>query len=251
MKCRRRIVCVCILLTGGAAVSEPRVSAVAADTADAEPVAERQGIIVPARRTRLVSRLDTVVKRVSVNVGDRFKRDDVLAEFDCAVERAALEEARLAHKLEKLKRDESRKQSDDKDGDEVMALRAEVALARLNHLREKAKYCKIIAPYDGRLIKVFSSPHEKVSALAPVLDVISDEGFEFHFFLPWEWRSRVPVGYRFNVTVGERNYEARLSAIALEADIVDRSFKAIAKVAGDDNLPLGISATARFDMPPP
>lgn len=236
----------------GIVISEPQVSTATKSTLDAKIVGDRQGIIVPVRRTRLTSRFDAVVKQMFVDVGDRFKRDDMLVEFDCSVERAALEEARLVHKLEKLKYDESRKQAEDKRGDELMALQTEVALARLNYLREKIKYCKITAPYDGRVIRLFSSPYEKVLALDPVLDVIGDEGLEFHFFLPWDWRDQIPIGHRFNVTVGKQNYKVSLSDVALEADIVDRSFKAIAKFVGDqDSIPLGVSATAHFDISRP
>ena len=233
------------------AEASPASTATANSTAF-EAVSQRQGTIVAARRTRLVSRFDSIIKQVFVNVGDRFKQGDVLVEFDCSVERAALEEARLSHQLEKLKHNEGIKQAENKRIDEgsleVLALQAEVALAHLNYLREKVEYCKITAPYDGRLVRVFSSQHEKVAALDPVADVIGNEGLEFHFFLPWEWRQRFVEGHRFNIRVGDRDYEASLQDVAIEADVVDRSFKAVAKfVEKEVDIPLGVAATVYFD----
>ena len=203
----------------------------------------RSGVIVPAQRTRMVSRLNGVIKKAFVTTNSKFKRGDVLLELDCSVERAELEEARLSHQLEKLKYDQLKAKGIDDQEQEAAALTVETKLARLNAMRAKIQYCEITAPYDGQVAKLFVSEHEGVSAWDKVIEIINSNSYEFHFFLPIDWQKKksLAIGDQFNIEVDAKNYTVQLTSIAIEADAIDRSFKTVAKLLEPDSLPLGIT----------
>ena len=135
--------------TGGAATKsvQPRTQraseSLPATGSTAPKVHQRSGIVTPARRVRLGARMNAAVATLHAKQGERFRQGDVLVEFDCSVERAALEEARIAHQLAKfnhnLKRSEAENREITKELAALAGLQAEAALAALNHARERVK----------------------------------------------------------------------------------------------------------------
>ncbi len=226
-----------------------------AETTQAAPLAwQRSGIVAAARRVRLGARMDAAVSALHAREGERYRQGDMLVEFDCSVERASLEEARIAFQLAKLghktrKREyESREITEEQV--EMAALQSEAALAALNRMRERVKYCAITAPFNARVVKVFAAEHEEVAAHKPVVEIAEDTALQFHLLLPWAWLQWLSIGDEFDVRIAGRDYRARLKHLAPEADPVDKSLAAVARILNADNrLVIGMSGAARFTPP--
>lgn len=214
----------------------------------------RSGIVAAARRVRLGARMDAAVSALHAREGERYRQGDMLVEFDCSVERAALEEARIAFQLAKLghktkKREYENREITEEQAD-MAALQSEAALAALNRMRERVKYCAITAPFDARVVKVFAAEHEEVAAHKPVVEIAEDTALQFHLLLPWAWLQWLSIGDEFDVRIAGRDYRARLKHLAPEADPVDKSLAAVARILDADNrLVIGMSGTARFTPP--
>lgn len=226
-----------------------------AATTQAAPLSwRRSGIVAAARRVRLGARMDAAVSALHAREGERYRQGDMLVEFDCSVERASLEEARIAFQLAKLdhktkKRDYENREITEEQA-EMAALQSEAALAALNRMRERVKYCAITAPFDARVVKVFAAEHEEVAAHKPVVEIAEDTALQFHLLLPWAWLQWLSVGDEFDVRIAGRDYRARLKHLAPEADPVDKSLAAVARILdADDRLVIGMSGTARFTPP--
>lgn len=220
-----------------------------------EPLSwRRSGIVAAARRVRLGARMDAAVSALHAREGERYRQGDMLVEFDCSVERAALEEARIAFQLAKLghktkKREYENREITEEQAD-MAALQSEAALAALNRMRERVKYCAITAPFDARVVKVFAAEHEEVAAHNPVVEIAEDTALQFHLLLPWAWLQWLSIGDEFDVRIAGRDYRARLKHLAPEADPVDKSLAAVARILDADNrLVIGMSGTARFNPP--
>lgn len=226
-----------------------------AETTQAAPLSwRRSGIVAAARRVRLGARMDAAVSALHAREGERYRQGDMLVEFDCSVERAALEEARIAFQLAKLghktKKREYENREITEEQAEMAALQSEAALAALNRMRERVKYCAITAPFDARVIKVFAAEHEEVAAYKPVVEIAEDTALQFHLLLPWAWLQWLSIGDEFDVRIAGRDYRARLKHLAPEADPVDKSLAAVARILdADDRLVIGMSGAARFNPP--
>lgn len=215
---------------------------------------QRGGVVAPARRARLGARMDTAVAVLHAEQGRRFKRGDVLVEFDCSVERATLEEARIAHRLAKFDHNEKKREAETsevmKEQAELAALQAEAALAALNRARSLARYCTITAPFDARVIQVLVAEYEDVQARQPIIEVAEDTAPRFHLLLPWAWLSWLAPGHEFDVRIAGHDYRARLERVAPEAEALDESVSAVAQILdADEKLLLGMSGVAYFDAP--
>ena len=193
----------------------------------------RGGVVAPARRARLGARMDAAVAVLHAEQGKRFRRGDVLVEFDCSVERAALEEARIAHRLAKFHHSAKRREAENREvlqeQAELAGLQAEAALAALNRARARARYCTITAPFDARVLKVFVAEYEDVKAQEPIVEVAEDAAPRLHLLLPWDWLSWLAPGHEFDVRVAGRDYRARIERLAPEADALDESVAAVAR----------------------
>ena len=211
------------------------------------------GIIAPSQRTKLAGRFDGVVKKIFYDTNDQFDVGEILVEFDCSIERAELEEARLSHQLEKLEYEDMKAynkgaQESDEQRLETKALSVELRLAHLNYLREKVKYCKIMAPYAGRVTELFVSENEALEAWKDLIEIIDDKAVEFHFFLPVSLAAKIAIGHSMTVDVSNVEYKAVISYISIEADAIDNSYKAIAKIQDKKDIPLGVSGKSELKL---
>ena len=100
------------------------------------------------------------------------------------------------------------------------------------------------------MIKVFVAEHEEVEALKPVVEIIEDTAPRFQMLLPWDWLSWLSPGHEFEVHVAGRDYRARLEHLAPEADPIDKSLTAFARILdADKKLLIGMSGVAYFPAP--
>lgn len=214
---------------------------------------QRRGVVVAGKQIRLASRMDGLVSAVHVKLGDQFAKNDLLIEFDCSVERAALEEARLLHEMAKFDYVVTlRKRKENAIGNEefeLSQLKMEVALAKLNHFREQIDSCRLLAPFGGRVLTLDVQPHQSVVTLQPVIEIVEQGPLYFRLFLPWAWQQWLSVGDLVDVAIIEQHYQAELIDFSSEVDTVHQSVTARLRFPSEANLPIGISGVASFQPP--
>ena len=237
-----------------ATTPQPPISKIRKAPAAAETY-QRRGVVVAAKQIRLTSRVDGVVSAIQVKAGQPFEKNDLLIEFDCSIERAALEEARLLHEMAKFDYNVKLRLVKDNatstEEFELSQLKMEVALAKLNHLRERVATCKLFAPFAGWVLKVDVQQHQSVVHLQPVIEIIEKGPLYFRLFLPWAWQQWVSVGDRVAVVIAGQSFQAELSDFSPEVDAINQSVKALLRLPPEADLPIGASGIARFKAPQP
>ena len=176
--------------------------------------------------------------------GAPFEKNDLLIEFDCASERAALEEARLAHEVAQFNYAAKIAVAADTLG--LLKLNAELALATLNRLRERIKNCRLLAPFGGRVLKILVQEYETVTTLNPVMEIVGNEPLHFRVFLPWAWLKWLALGNTAEVEVMGQNYPAELVELSQEIDPLDQSVRALLKFQSEGGLRIGMNGVAQF-----
>ena len=212
----------------------------------------RRGIVLAKNRLKINSQISATVSKLHSEEGMQFKKNDLLIEFDCSIERAALEEARLSHKVTKFDYDTKQREAEEMPVSpqslELLKLETELALTKLNHMRERIKNCQLLAPFSGRVLKILVGEYETATALAPVMEVIDDQPFYFRVFLPWIWLEKLSIGDTVKVDIMGKNYPAELSDLSQEVDPLDQSIKALLRFKSQDKLKLGMNGTAEFNV---
>ena len=212
----------------------------------------RRGIVLAKNRLKINSQISATISKLHTEEGEQFNKNDLLVEFDCSIERAALEEARLSHEVAKFdyeaKQREAAEMPVSPQSLELLKLKTELALTKLNNIRGRIKNCRLLAPFSGRVLKILVREYETTAELAPVMEVIDNQPFYFRVFLPWVWLKKLSVGDTVKVDIMGKNYLAELSDLSQEVDPLDQSIKALLRFKSQDGLKLGMNGIAKFNV---
>lgn len=167
--------CACGNGSGKAGQSLPLVRVDTVRTVGTVVAMEFPGRVVSADEANLSFKVSGTIARVLVREGDYVKAGQLVAELDDADYRVQLSATEAEHALVKA------------EAERVMALYGEGATtasnydkaryglnqmeAKLQNHRNQLGYCKLYAPYSGRVRKVFMDSRETVAAGMPVVGI--------------------------------------------------------------------------------
>lgn len=215
---------------------------------------DARGIVTPNAEVTLGAGVAAKIMKLPFKDGEGFKKGDELVVFDCARQRADLRGANAG--LEKAgsfyhgkKRMKARGAA---GSQEVRDAASDVASARANveALGEVLNFCKINAPFDGRVVERHAETHEIPAANAPVLTVVDDSALELDLIVPSRWLRWVKKGSDFKFEVDElgQTFNARVSRLGAKVDAVSQTIKITGMfVSRPGSVLAGMSGTAKFD----
>jgi membrane fusion protein (multidrug efflux system) len=186
--------------------------------------AEVRALIVAEREATISSQFAGRLTAVTKQVGDSFRQGELLASFDCDERQSAVKAAqadvlgaRETH-LAKLKLQSLGAVS---DLDVTMAAaNAEKAQSQLALARTQERYCVVMAPYSGKVVKVRAKAFESVSLGQPLLEIVNPASLRAQLFVPSNWIRWIKPGTPFSLVIDEtgRSYTARVHKISGRVD---------------------------------
>lgn len=186
--------------------------------------AEIRALIVAEREATISSQFAGRLTAVTKQVGDSFRDGELLASFDCNERKSAVKSAqadvlgaRETH-LAKLKLQSLGAVS---DLDVTMAAAsAEKAQAQLELARTQERYCVVLAPYSGKVVKVRAKAFESVSLGQPLLEIVNPASLRAQLFVPSNWIRWIKPGTPFSLVIDEtgKTYAARVHKISGRVD---------------------------------
>lgn len=201
------------------------ISAGAKDPASAVPQNRViRGLIKATQEVTISGAIASQVTEAPFREGDGFNKGDVLINFDCAqlhaekdAARAALQGHRVAYQSNvKLKRYGAG------GSYAVKTARADVQKSKANirALEARIKYCKVTAPFSGRVVERSVSTHETPALNAPLLRIVNDDDLELRFVVSSRWLAwvRPGMGFEFKVDETGKSYPAELIRIGAVVD---------------------------------
>lgn len=222
--------------------------------ADAPP----RALLVPDEEAKFASPLGGRVLRVLVRPGERFRKGDLLIEFDCA--RQQFELTRTRARLEAADatlRSNLRLLELQSIGELELALsrsqRAEVE-AGMHAAELELRYCRLEAPWDGAVVARHVNPLESVAAGQPLLEINSVATPRMQLIVPSGWLAWLRAGARFEVEILEtgRRYPALVKRLGTEVDAVSQTVELFAEFDGEaEGLLPGMTGTALLAPPAP
>ncbi len=185
--------------------------------------------------------------------GDRVRKGDVVASFDCRrieaehdAASAALQSARAGYETQRrLKRYEAAGTlAVDQAKYDVQKAEAEV-----RGLQAKLATCTILAPFDARIVEKSANTHEIAQANQPLVRLVNDRKVELVLMVPSSWLAGLAEGTGFDVRIDETGevHRARILQATGLIDPVSQSARFIAELAvGAPSVLPGMSGTAAF-----
>lgn len=187
--------------------------------------------------------------------GDRFRKGDVIVEFDCrkivAEHDAAVATLNGHRSMLESQRQLLRFKAGGALAVEQAQHEVEKASAEVRGLEAKLSGCKVVAPFDGRVTEKSAQVHEIAQPNQPIMKIINEEKLELVMMIPSHLLAKANAGTRFKVKLDENGeeHEARIVQSTGLIDPVSQSARMIAELIGPaaDVVP-GMSGTAAFPV---
>jgi membrane fusion protein, multidrug efflux system len=215
-----------------------------------EPI---RGIIRAVETAMISTELPMRVASIGFLEGDRFKRGDVLVEFDCRRPRAELAAAEAQHHEMKLTLDNNRvlqkAQAVGRHDFDVSMSRVVKAAAEAEALRVRLDQCRVIAPYNGRVLELSLHAFETPQPGKPFIGIVAEGQLEIDLVVPSMWVRWLAVDAPLTFSVDETGtaHVARIKRIGASVDAISQTIKIVA--AFDQaavTILSGMSGTAEF-----
>jgi RND family efflux transporter MFP subunit len=204
--------------------------------------------------TTLSSQIAGTLGELKAGFAEHVSKNAVLARFNCneAEARSKVAVAELAMAKQNLEAKKQLRQLNAVGDIEVSTANTEVQKAEGARAMGVAQssYCQVLAPFSGRIAKVYVKPYQTVTAGTPLFDLVSDGALKVRLNVPSNLLKSLKPGLPLQVSIHEtgKTYPAHVSAINSRVDAVAQTVELEARL--DEKYPdlmAGMSGTARFN----
>lgn len=215
-----------------------------------------QTILVAQQQATIASPVSGLIVKLPYYEGDVFKQGDILAAYDCAIQKARHEQAQARYEAASGLLEARKKLNELNTVSKLEMLKAQAeskqAKAEVEEYAVQIDRCTITAPFDGRITEKRANPYETTEAGQPLLSIASLDKLHAKLLVPSKWLSWIKVGAPLEVQVQEngQRYGAHIIRIGGAVDPVSQSIQLIAELdeQREELLP-GMSGTAHFETP--
>lgn len=218
---------------------------------------QARGMLVAVDQATISSDLAGRIVEMPFREGDPFKKGDLLARFDCAIYQAQLTASQAATREAEAELNQNQQlaqmKSVGRHAVSLSAARLAQAQAENQVYQIQVNRCRILAPFDGQVVKRRAQAYESVAAGVPVIDIVNNRHLEIDLLVPSSWLSILKPGLTFTFTPDETGKPLRASVSRLGARI-DESSQTLSLTgaidSSDNTLMAGMSGTAHFQEKP-
>ncbi len=194
-------------------------------------VMESRALVVASQEAVLSSELAARIKNIAVKEMQRFKKGDLLIQFDCSLYEAQKDvvSANANGALIKLKSDEQMLQmrSIGKYELELSISEYEKAKSELRIAELNVERCQIKAPFDGAVEEVVVNTFETIQPQVELMKIIQTDILELEMVVSSEWISWLTIGHPIKVYIDEiqKEFNASISGIGANVDPVSQTIQ--------------------------
>lgn len=213
-----------------------------------------QVVLTPHTRAVLSSQISGFIKKLPFREGDSFKKDDVLIEFDCTVHESNYKKAQATVNSSKAMYEANLKLKKLNAISSVELAQSESQYdenrADLRIRKHTVKLCKVVAPFDGKVVQRKVNQFESVQHGQPLIEILDSTELDVEVIVPSSWLSWLKVGDKFTVRLAEneKDYPAKILKILPRIDAVSQSVQLLGTIEGvHSGQVAGMSGQAIFD----
>ncbi len=192
---------------------------------------EARALVIATEKVSISSELASRVEKINFLLGDPFKKGDVLISFDCKIYKAQMEviqsnydsaNIQLKNDKELLEMRSIGKLQYQLSESALRKAKAELDIAKLNVDR-----CKIIAPYDGKVMDVYTSIFSTIEQRQPLMDIVGDGLLEAEIVVPSNWLKWLKKGHQVKIIIDEtgETLDAKVLSLGATVDAVSQTIE--------------------------
>jgi membrane fusion protein (multidrug efflux system) len=198
-----------------------------------------RGVIRSINEATLSARMTGFISRMPLKEGDAFAKGDVLVEFDCerqlAESKAAIASVQIQKKTLETNQELDRFASIGKNDLLISASQLDKAQAESQALESVLRHCKLLAPFDGRVVARSARAFEAVNASQPLIKVLDTTNLELDLIVPSAWLKWLEAGsaFSFRVDETEANLVGKVTRVTPNIDPVSKTVRVIGTFSPD------------------
>ena len=212
-------------------------------------------IIVAGDEAVLSAQMAGRIQKINVGLGTSFETGTVLVEFDCA-ERAAQLDAAKAESLGARETHLAKLQLQGLGAAGELevttaAAAAGKAAAQVKLIDSQVAYCKVAAPYAGRVAKLRAKASETVTVGQPLVEIVNAGGLKATMNVPASYAQWLKPGAAVTLRAqGGKSYPAKVSRLNSRIDGVSQTIEVEAMLERSGDLIPGMVLSANFAKRP-
>lgn len=212
-----------------------------------------RGQLRPVNFTQISAGLDAKLESFPVRAGNRIEQGDLIAEFNCAIERAnnTIELAREESAARSVEINERLRELNNLSELELAQSRSELDIARAEVQRTGSilTECVIRAPFSGTVTKKYVEAFQYVGQGEVLIELIDTTNLEIEMVLPSLNLRRYQVGRQFEFLIDEtdQTVNAVIDRVVNVIDPVSQTVRVIGTLVEPSiNLMPGMSGVVFF-----
>lgn len=212
-----------------------------------------RGQLRPVNFTLISAGLDAKLELFPVRAGNRVEQGEVIAEFNCAIERAnnTIELAREESAARSVEINERLRQLNNLSELELAQSRSELDIARAEVERTSSilSECVIRAPFSGTVTEKYVEAYQYVSKGEVLIELIDTRNLEIEMVLPSLNLNRYQAGRQFEFLIDEtdQTVDAVIDRVVNVIDPVSQTVRVIGTLVNPpENLMPGMSGVVFF-----
>ncbi|KHN50292.1 efflux RND transporter periplasmic adaptor subunit [Pectobacterium fontis] len=214
---------------------------------------QARGILIAVDQATLSSDLAGRIVELPFREGESFKKGDLLVRFDCSIYQAQLAAAQAAMRAAEAELSQNQQlaqmKSVGRHAVSLSAARFAQSQAESQVYQIQVNRCRLLAPFDGQVVKRRAQTHESVGLGAPILDIVNNRHLEINLLVPSRLLSVLKPGLSFTFTPDEtgKPLQASVSRLGARIDESSQTLSLTGVIESKDNsLMAGMSGTAHF-----
>jgi len=196
-----------------------------------EDAKEARALVSATEKVSISSELSARVENINYLLGDAFKKGDILISFDCELYRAQKEVIQSNYDSAKIQLENDKELLDMRS---IGKLQYQLSVSALNKAKAEldiatlnVKRCKIIAPYDGKVMDVYTSIFTSIEQRQPLMDIVGDGLLEAEIVVPSNWLRWLKKDHPVKITIDEtgETLDAKVISLGAAVDAVSQTIE--------------------------
>ena len=196
-----------------------------------EEVKEARALVTATEKVSISSELAARVENINFLLGDPFKKGDILISFDCKIYKAQKEVIQANYDSANIQLKNDKELLEMRSIGKLQYQLSESALkkakAELNIAKLNVDRCEIVAPYNGKVMDVYTSIFSTIEQRQPLMDIVGDGLLEAEIVVPSNWLRWLKKGHEVKIVIDEtgETLDAKVISLGATVDAVSQTIE--------------------------
>tara|TARA_B100000575_G_scaffold84718_1_gene66896 strand:- start:3583 stop:4293 length:711 start_codon:yes stop_codon:yes gene_type:complete len=212
-----------------------------------------RALVSATEKVSISSEISARVEKINFLLGDSFSKGDVLISFDCKLYKAQYDVIQSNYDSAKIQLENDKQLLEMRS---IGKLQYQLSVSALNRAKAELQIsglnverCEVIAPYNGKVMDVYTSVFSTIQERQPLMDIVGDGLLEAEVIVPSKWLKWLKNGHEVEIQIDETGdiLDAKIISLGAAVDAISQTIELKAQFNEKyDGLIPGMSGIVKF-----